>query len=151
MPQTTYRVFVTTTAELDKRTSLIRTQVRATSSKLKKLEHHLREAMKSVKSWACFRPRDPFKGKSKELDKRIALWTKQFNSSFKLLLLGPAGAGKTTILKQMKIIHFEGFTSEERQQKAKEIRTNLLESVRVIIHDRRLLDNRTFHPSVHLC
>lgn len=68
---------------------------------------------------------------SKELDKRVAIWAKNFNSSFKLLLLGPAGAGKTTILKQMKIIHFEGFTLEERQQKAKEIRTNLLESVRV--------------------
>lgn len=61
----------------------------------------------------------------------MAVWAKNFDSSFKLLLLGPAGAGKTTIMKQMKIIHFEGFTLEERQQKAKEIRSNLLESVRV--------------------
>jgi len=67
---------------------------------------------------------------SKELDKQVAVWAKNFDSCFKLLLLGPAGAGKTTIMKQMKIIHFEGFSLEERQQKAKEIRTNLLESVR---------------------
>lgn len=78
-------------------------------------------------------PRDPFRNWSKELDKRLAVWAENFNSSYKLLLLGAAGAGKTTILKQMKIIHFEGFTLEERQQKAKEIRSNLLESVRVSI------------------
>ncbi|KAG9510344.1 hypothetical protein GZH46_01122 [Fragariocoptes setiger] len=83
-----------------------------------------------MKSLVCFRPCDPFKRKSKELDQRIASWSNNFNSSYKLLLLGPAGAGKTTILKQMKIIHFEGFSHEERLQKAKEIRTNLLESVR---------------------
>lgn len=84
-----------------------------------------------MKSFSCFKPRDPFRMWSKELDKRVAVWAKNFDSCFKLLLLGPAGAGKTTIMKQMKIIHFEGFSLEERQQKAKEIRTNLLESVRV--------------------
>lgn len=83
-----------------------------------------------MKTFSCFKPKDPFKNWSKELDKRVAIWAQKFESSFKLLLLGPAGAGKTTILKQMKIIHFEGFTLEERQQKAKEIRSNLLESVR---------------------
>lgn len=65
------------------------------------------------------------------MDKKVALWAKDFDSSFKLLLLGSAGAGKTTVLKQIKIIHSEGFSIEERKQKAKEIRTNLLESVRV--------------------
>lgn len=84
-----------------------------------------------MRSFSCLKPRDPFKNWSKELDKKAALWARKFDSSFKLLLLGPAGVGKTTILKQMKIIHFEGFTLEERQQKAKEIRSNLLESVRV--------------------
>lgn len=83
-----------------------------------------------MKTFSCFKPKDPFQNWSKELDKRVAIWAKNFESSFKLLLLGPAGAGKTTILKQMKIIHFEGFTMEERQQKAREIRSNLLESVR---------------------
>lgn len=83
-----------------------------------------------MKTFSCFKPRDPFRNYSKELDKKVAVWAKNFNSSFKLLLLGPAGAGKTTILKQMKIIHFEGFSLEERHQKAKEIRSNLLESVR---------------------
>lgn len=78
-----------------------------------------------MRSFSCFKPRDPFRNWSKELDKRVAIWAKNFDSSFKLLLLGPAGAGKTTILKQMKIIH-DGFSLEERQQKAIEIRSNLL-------------------------
>lgn len=86
-----------------------------------------------MKSFSCFKPKDTFRNWSKELDKRVAIWARNFDSSFKLLLLGPAGAGKTTIMKQMKIIHFEGFTTEERLQKAKEIRANLLESVRVSI------------------
>lgn len=92
-----------------------------------------------MKTFSCFKPKDPFRNWSKELDKRVAMWADDFNSSYKLLLLGPAGAGKTTIMKQMKIIHFEGFSLEERQQKALEIRSNLLESVRVSY---RLLDGR---------
>jgi GTPase SAR1 family protein len=84
-----------------------------------------------MKSFSCFKPKETPRNRSKELDKNVAAWAQNFDSSFKLLLLGPAGAGKTTIMKQMKIIHFEGFTPEERQQKAKEIRANLLESVRV--------------------
>lgn len=87
-----------------------------------------------MKSFSCFKPRDPFKIWSKELDRRAAIWAKDFDSSLKLSLLGPAGVGKTTIFKQMKmIVHFGGFSPEERQQKVKEIRSNLQESIRVII------------------
>ena len=95
-----------------------------------------------MRSFSCFKPRDPFRLWSKELDKRVAIWARNFDSSFKLLLLGPAGAGKTTIMKQMKIIHFEGFSLEERQQKAKEIRANLLESVRVSFKAKKRVSSR---------
>ena len=89
-----------------------------------------------MRSFSCFKPKDPFKLWSKELDKKVATWARDFDQSFKLLLLGAAGAGKTTILKQIKIIHFQGFSDEERREKAKEIRTNLLESVRVSYYHR---------------
>lgn len=44
---------------------------------------------------------------------------------------GAAESGKTTIIKQMKILHIKGFSDEERAKKAKEIRVNLLEAIQV--------------------
>jgi guanine nucleotide-binding protein subunit alpha len=46
---------------------------------------------------------------------------------------GAAESGKTTIIKQMKILHIKGFSDEERAKKAKEIRINLLEAIQVSI------------------
>lgn len=45
---------------------------------------------------------------------------------------GAGESGKTTIIKQMKILHVSGFSLEERQEKAYEIRGNILESIKVI-------------------
>lgn len=82
---------------------------------------------------------------------------KQYKKSIKLLLLGKyfpilllisyemfilksqgAGeSGKTTIIKQMKILHVQGFSLEERKEKAIEIRRNVLESIKVCLNDLR--------------
>lgn len=50
---------------------------------------------------------------------------------FQLFYPGAGESGKTTILKQMKILHIEGFTDEERKEKAQWIRRNLLEAMKV--------------------
>lgn len=52
------------------------------------------------------------KKKSEELDARIKAWHKEESSVIKLLLLGTGEAGKTTILKQMRILHINGFNEE---------------------------------------
>ena len=44
---------------------------------------------------------------------------------------GAGESGKTTIIKQMKILHVRGFSEEERREKADEIRRNIIESIRV--------------------
>lgn len=36
----------------------------------------------------CLQPTDPNRRASKELDKKIAIWMKQYRKSIKLLLLG---------------------------------------------------------------
>ena len=50
---------------------------------------------------------------------------------FMLRSAGAGESGKTTIIKQMKILHVQGFSDEERREKALEIRRNIIESIRV--------------------
>lgn len=53
---------------------------------------------------------------------------------------GAAESGKTTIIKQMKILHIKGFSDEERRKKAREIRINLLEAIRVSLNTENTLN-----------
>ncbi len=44
----------------------------------------------------------------------------------KILILGPSDSGKSTLLKQFKILHCSGFSSEEKDQAKYQIYKNLL-------------------------
>ncbi|XP_063217834.1 guanine nucleotide-binding protein G(f) subunit alpha-like isoform X2 [Bacillus rossius redtenbacheri] len=77
---------------------------------------------------------------SKELDKKIRLWSQQYNKAIKLLLLGPGESGKTTILKQMKILHIKGFSDSERLAIVSQIRQNVHESIYDIVRNMTQLD-----------
>jgi predicted AAA+ superfamily ATPase len=50
-----------------------------------------------------------------------------------LLLLGPGDSGKTTLLKQMKILHGEGFSDVDRQDNLKKIRQNIIDNMQALI------------------
>lgn len=70
--------------------------------------------------------------RNKSLEKQISASIKAgFNKAIIILLLGPGESGKTTILKQMKILHVQGFTNEERNRETKLIRINMLEAIKV--------------------
>ncbi|CAG2064816.1 unnamed protein product, partial [Timema podura] len=75
----------------------------------------------------------PDRRASKELDRKIREWSLSFNKAIKLLLLGTGESGKTTIIKQMKILHITGFSDSERLEKASEIRQNVHESIYDIV------------------
>lgn len=64
--------------------------------------------------------------------KKHQLSLKQHPAS-KLLLLGPGDSGKTTLLKQMKILHGNGFSDEERQDNLKKIRQNIIDNIQALI------------------
>lgn len=49
---------------------------------------------------------------SKNFDEDDKLYTKKFNETNKILLLGTGESGKTTIIKQMKILHINGFSEQ---------------------------------------
>lgn len=58
----------------------------------------------------CCRRLTPEEKKSHEIDDEIKEDFKEFSNVKKLLLLGTGEAGKTTIIKQMKILHINGFS-----------------------------------------
>lgn len=62
---------------------------------------------------------------------------KQSENIVSLLLLGAGESGKSTILKQMKIIHGRGFTEYERMQYKPAIYTNIIESAKALVAERK--------------
>ncbi|KAG8222920.1 hypothetical protein J437_LFUL000214 [Ladona fulva] len=89
---------------------------------------------------ACFKPEDPAKRTSRELEKKIASWNKEYEKPIKILLLGAGEAGKTTIIKQMKILHIKGFTDKERQDKVKEVLANIHEAIACLCSNLSILE-----------
>ncbi|XGW01595.1 hypothetical protein V3C99_014038 [Haemonchus contortus] len=58
----------------------------------------------------------------------------------KLLLLGAGESGKSTILKQMKIIHDNGFSADEAEQKISVVSANTVQSIGALIDGMKLLN-----------
>ena len=51
----------------------------------------------------------------------------------KVLLLGTGDAGKSTIVKQMKILHLNGFSEKEKKTFSHAIRGNLIETMVALV------------------
>lgn len=69
----------------------------------------------------------------------------------KLLLLGAGESGKSTILKQMKLIHDGGYTPEERESFKEVIYSNTVQSMRVTLEAMNMLaiPFQNAHNAVH--
>lgn len=73
------------------------------------------------------------KKKNANIEKQIEEDRKQQQNHVKLLLLGAGESGKSTIAKQMKIIHLNGFNDEERLAFRSIIFSNVVGSIRVLV------------------
>lgn len=84
----------------------------------------------------CFGSRD--KGddsgvaRSRELDKIIRADEKRMAKEVKLLLLGAGESGKSTVLKQMRLIYAQGFSKTEKLEWKPVVFNNIVQSFRLI-------------------
>ncbi|CAL1531205.1 unnamed protein product, partial [Lymnaea stagnalis] len=73
------------------------------------------------------------KQRDREITKLLHKQHKEDQRRLKLLLLGTGESGKSTVTKQMKIIHINGYTFLERIEKRKDIIRNVRESMLAIL------------------
>uniref|UniRef100_A0A7N6BI51 GNAS complex locus n=1 Tax=Anabas testudineus TaxID=64144 RepID=A0A7N6BI51_ANATE len=70
---------------------------------------------------------------NKKIEKQLQKERQTYKATHRLLLLGAGESGKSTIVKQMKILHVDGFNSEEKQQKIQDIRKNVKDAIVTIV------------------
>ncbi|KAE9963504.1 hypothetical protein BLS_007169 [Venturia inaequalis] len=90
----------------------------------------------------CFgrKSQDPEKLKNEEIERGLRADKKRQEREVKLLLLGAGESGKSTVLKQMRIINTEGFNKQERKAWRVTIFDNLVNSFQCILGEMEHLD-----------
>lgn len=66
---------------------------------------------------------------NRRINAELARAKQEYRSTHRLLLLGAGESGKSTIVKQMKILHVDGFDPVERQSKIFDIKRNVRDSM----------------------
>lgn len=78
---------------------------------------------------------------NKEIDRQIQKDKQVYRATHRLLLLGAGESGKSTLVKQMRILHEETpFNEEERKEKKDEIRRNVKDSITTILQAMTTVD-----------
>uniref|UniRef100_A0A1I7XRD9 Guanine nucleotide-binding protein G(s) subunit alpha n=1 Tax=Heterorhabditis bacteriophora TaxID=37862 RepID=A0A1I7XRD9_HETBA len=70
---------------------------------------------------------------NKQIEEQLAKDKQVMRATHRLLLLGAGESGKSTIVKQMRILHINGFNEAEKMEKIKDIRRNIRDSMQVIL------------------
>ncbi|XP_067233916.1 guanine nucleotide-binding protein G(olf) subunit alpha isoform X3 [Chanodichthys erythropterus] len=70
---------------------------------------------------------------NKKIEKQLQKERQAYKATHRLLLLGAGESGKSTIVKQMRILHVNGFNAEEKKQKILDIRKNVKDAIVTII------------------
>ncbi|XP_051738707.1 guanine nucleotide-binding protein G(olf) subunit alpha isoform X2 [Ctenopharyngodon idella] len=70
---------------------------------------------------------------SENIDRELEEQRLDYDNRYRLLLLGAGESGKSTIVKQMRILHVNGFNAEEKKQKILDIRKNVKDAIVTII------------------
>lgn len=71
------------------------------------------------------------KRRSDAITKQLQKDKQVYRATHRLLLLGAGESGKSTIVKQMRILHVNGFSEPERKQKIEDIKKNIRDAILV--------------------
>lgn len=71
--------------------------------------------------------------RSKAIDKQLKREQKRVSKEIKILLLGAGDSGKSTVIKQMRLIHASGFSEIERENFRVMILTNIIGSMQALL------------------
>ncbi|KAK5660507.1 hypothetical protein OQA88_13055 [Cercophora sp. LCS_1] len=77
------------------------------------------------------------KKRSQKIDKDLEEDSKRLRRECKILLLGSGESGKSTIVKQMKIIHLKGYSEQELYSYRPTVYKNLIECAKAVINAMR--------------
>lgn len=81
-----------------------------------------------------------FKKANDAIEQELYLEKQREKNEIKLLLLGAGESGKSTVLKQLKLLHQGGFTHRERRQYSQVIWADAIESMKILIMQARKLN-----------
>lgn len=89
--------------------------------------------------------------KNMEIEKMLRKDKKNQGKQVKILLLGAGESGKSTILKQMRIIYSEGFRLDERKEVRQVIFSNMIVAFKIIAEEMRELGLEYEIVNSHVC
>ncbi|KAJ3006348.1 guanine nucleotide-binding protein subunit alpha [Thoreauomyces humboldtii] len=89
---------------------------------------------------------DEQRTRNKEIEYAIDREKVALESEIKMLLLGAGESGKSTILKQMKLIHDRGFSDKERETFRMIVFSNVVHSLRAILEAMQQMDIQLQDP-----
>jgi len=69
---------------------------------------------------------------NKKINQQLQKDKQLYRATHRLLLLGAGESGKSTIVKQMRILHVNGFSEEEKRQKIEDIKKNIRDAILTI-------------------
>ena len=73
------------------------------------------------------------KRRSDAISKQLQKDKQPYRATHRLLLLGAGESGKSTIVKQMRILHVDGFSEQEKKQKIDDIKKNIRDAILVSV------------------
>jgi len=76
---------------------------------------------------------NPDKSKDRSVGKELNHGRKQDLNIKKLLFLGSGGSGKSTLFKQLRMIHGDGFNANDKEQFIKHIHTQIINEMKLVI------------------
>ena len=85
--------------------------------------------------------------RSRQIDRQLAQEKKSLRQEIKILLLGAGESGKSTFLKQMRILHGEDYSEQDRLDFRPTIYHNILKGLKILVEARRRLQIPLGDPS----